>query len=99
MKAARRNLKVLVSRVMDGPTDEEVAAACKEGHPVTKVTDEIDQVDQKRSAGEAASGRTWRACGPDLWGGRPEGCKHSRGSGTLEIIQIRLDLICIIRLD
>lgn len=22
----------------DGPTDEEVAAACKEGHPVTKVT-------------------------------------------------------------
>lgn len=36
--------------IRDGPTDEEVAAACKVGHPVTKVT----MADL--SAGEALSG-------------------------------------------
>lgn len=47
----------------DPPTDEEVAAACKEGHPVTKVTRGSLGV----AAGvEATSVGPADTCGPDL---------------------------------
>lgn len=57
----------------DGPTNEQVAAACKEGHPVTKVTMVVWTTRVGLSGGEAESGQqragavgkqTWRPGGP-----------------------------------
>lgn len=48
----------------DGPTDEQVAAACKEGHPVTKVTMVAWTTRAALSGGEAGSRATADACGP-----------------------------------
>lgn len=57
----------------DGPTEEEVAAACKEGHPVTKVT--VMLWSNVLTAREGLSGFAGAnpvcpadACGPELCG-------------------------------
>lgn len=55
----------------DRPTDEEVAAACKEGNPVTKVTMVLFTIQEGLSAAVAVSSETRilsDACGPDLRG-------------------------------
>lgn len=68
---------VLVGRsVMDSrdrPTDEEVAAACKEGHPVTKVTAMI-LITSEGSTGFAGATEA-DASGPQLWECRHGGMK------------------------
>lgn len=53
----------------DRPTDEEVAAACKEGNPVTKVTVVLSTIQEGLSAAVAVRSDTRilaDTCGPDL---------------------------------
>lgn len=51
----------------DPPTDEEVAAACKEGHPVTTVTMGVYAGSLRVAAGvEATCVGPADTCGPDL---------------------------------